>query len=120
MDKNIDNKSTPKETIERNPKDTKKVTNKTINEENNDDSMSSEQENKYKEQISQLQKELELEKEKSQAKQIDPNLIKQLKNEINNKNKEIKKYANINTKQRDQLEHLSQEIDIKLISSSSL
>ena len=114
MDKNIDNKSTPKETIERNPKDTKKVTNKTINEENNDDSMSSEQENKYKEQISQLQKELELEKEKSQAKQIDPNLIKQLKNEINNKNKEIKKYANINTKQRDQLEHLSQEIDIKL------
>ena len=114
MDKDIDNKSTPKESNERNPKETKKVTNKTINEENNDDSMSSEQENKYKEQISQLQKELELEKEKSQAKQIDPNLIKQLKDEINNKNKEIKKYANINTKQRDQLEHLSQEIDIKL------
>ena len=114
MDKDIDNTSTPKESNERNPKDTKKVTNKTINEENNDDSMSSEQENKYKEQISQLQKELELEKEKSQAKQIDPNLIKQLKDEINNKNKEIKKYANINTKQRDQLEHLSQEIDIKL------
>ena len=114
MDKDIDNKSTPKESNERNPKETKKVTNKTINEENNDDSMSSEQENKYKEQISQLQKELELEKEKSQAKQIDPNLIKQLKDEINNKNKEIKKYANINTKQRDELEHLSQEIDIKL------
>ena len=114
MDKNKDDKSTPKESNERNTNDTKKVTNETINEEMNDDSMSSEQENKYKEQISQLQKELELEKEKAQAKQIDPNLIKQLKNEINNKNKEIKKYANINTKQRDQLEQLSQQIDIKL------
>ena len=33
---------------------------------------------------------------------------------IHAKNKEIKKYANINTKQREQLEQLSQEIDNKL------
>ena len=87
---------------------------KTIPEQNNEDSMTLEQENQFKEKIAQLQKELEIEKEKAQARQIDPNVITSLKNEINAKNKEIKKYANINTKQRDQLEQLSQEIDNKL------
>ena len=87
---------------------------KTIPEQNNEDSMTLEQENQFKEKIAQLQKELEIEKEKAQARQIDPSVITSLKNEINAKNKEIKKYANINTKQRDQLEQLSQEIDNKL------
>ena len=87
---------------------------KTIPEQNNEDSMTLEQENQFKEKIAQLQKELEIEKEKAQARQIDPSVITSLKNEINVKNKEIKKYANINTKQRDQLEQLSQEIDNKL------
>ena len=87
---------------------------KTIPEQNNEDSMTLEQENQFKEKIAQLQKELEIEKEKAQARQIDPSVITSLKNEINVKNKEIKKYANINTKQRDQLEQLSKEIDNKL------
>ena len=87
---------------------------KTIPEQNNEDSMTLEQENQFKEKIAQLQKELEIEKEKAQARQIDPSVITSLKNEINAKNKEIIKYANINTKQRDQLEQLSQEIDNKL------
>ena len=76
--------------------------------------MTIEEENEYKNRISQLQKELEKEKEKAQSKQNDPNVLVNLKNEINAKNKEIKKYAIINTKQRDQLEKLSQEIDQKL------
>ena len=85
----------------------------TIVKESND-SMTIEQENEFKKRISQLQKDLEKEKEKAQSKQNDPNVILNLKNEINSKNKEIKKYAIINTKQRDQLEKLSQEIDEKL------
>ena len=44
----------------------------------------------------------------------DSNEIINLKNEIEAKNKKIKKYAVINTKQREQLEKLSQEIDEKL------
>ena len=114
MDKNSDNKSKSKVSNDKLRK-IKTGTNNTIRELNNeDDSLTMEQENQYKEQITQLQKELEIEKEKSQSKQIDPSLISSLKNEIANKNKEIKKYANINTKQRDQLEQLSQEIDNKL------
>ena len=114
MDKNSDSKSKSKVSNDKLRK-IKAGTNNTIRELNNeDDSLTMEQENKYKEQITQLQKELEIEKEKSQSKQIDPSLISSLKNEIANKNKEIKKYANINTKQRDQLEQLSQEIDNKL------
>ena len=114
MDKNNDNKSKSKVSNDKLRK-IKAGTNNTIRELNNeDDSLTMEQENQYKEQITQLQKELEIEKEKSQSKQIDPSLISSLKNEIANKNKEIKKYANINTKQRDQLEQLSQEIDNKL------
>ena len=114
MDKNSDNKSKSKVSNDKLRK-IKAGTNNTIRELNNeDDSLTMEQENQYKEQITQLQKELEIEKEKSQSKQIDPSLISSLKNEIANKNKEIKKYANINTKQRDQLEQLSQEIDNKL------
>ena len=114
MDKNSDNKSKSKVSNDKLRK-IKTGTNNTIRELNNeDDSLTIEQENQYKEQITQLQKELEIEKEKSQSKQIDPSLISSLKNEIANKNKEIKKYANINTKQRDQLEQLSQEIDNKL------
>ena len=114
MDKNNDNKSKSKVSNDKLRK-IKAGTNNTIREQNNeDDSLTMEQENQYKEQITQLQKELEIEKEKSQSKQIDPSLISSLKNEIANKNKEIKKYANINTKQRDQLEQLSQEIDNKL------
>ena len=114
MDKNNDNKSKSKVSNDKLRK-IKTGTNNTIRELNNeDDSLTMEQENQYKEQITQLQKELEIEKEKSQSKQIDPSLISSLKNEIANKNKEIKKYANINTKQRDQLEQLSQEIDNKL------
>ncbi len=77
-------------------------------------SMTLEEENEYKNKIAQLQKDLEKEREKAQSKQNDPNEIINLKNEINLKNKEIKKYAIINTKQRDQLEKLSQEIDEKL------
>ena len=114
MDKNSDSKSKSKVSNDKLRK-IKTGTNNTIRELNNeDDSLTMEQENQYKEQITQLQKELEIEKEKSQSKQIDPSLISSLKNEIANKNKEIKKYANINTKQRDQLEQLSQEIDNKL------
>ena len=114
MDKNSDSKSKSKVSNDKLRK-IKERTNNTIRELNNeDDSLTMEQENQYKEQITQLQKELEIEKEKSQSKQIDSSLISSLKNEIANKNKEIKKYANINTKQRDQLEQLSQEIDNKL------
>ena len=114
MDKNSDNKSKSKVSNDKLRK-IKAGTNNTIRELNNeDDSLTMEQENQYKEQITQLQKELEIEKEKSQSKQIDPSLISSLKNEIANKNKEIKKYAKMNTKQRDQLEQLSQEIDNKL------
>ena len=114
MDKNSDSKSKSKVSNDKLRK-IKTGTNNTIREQNNeDDSLTMEQENLYKEQITQLQKELEIEKEKSQSKQIDSSLISSLKNEIANKNKEIKKYANINTKQRDQLEQLSQEIDNKL------
>ena len=114
MDKNSDSKSKSKVSNNKLRK-IKTGTNNTIREQNNeDDSLTMEQENQYKEQITQLQKELEIEKEKSQSKQIDSSLISSLKNEIANKNKEIKKYANINTKQRDQLEQLSQEIDNKL------
>ena len=114
MDKNSDSKSKSKVSNNKLRK-IKAGTNNTIREQNNeDDSLTMEQENQYKEQITQLQKELEIEKEKSQSKQIDSSLISSLKNEIANKNKEIKKYANINTKQRDQLEQLSQEIDNKL------
>ena len=114
MDKNSDSKSKSKVSNDKLRK-IKAGTNNTIRELNNeDDSLTMEQENQYKEQITQLQKELEIEKEKSQSKQIDPSLISSLKNEIANKNKEIKKYANINTKQRDQLEQLSQEIDNKI------
>ena len=78
------------------------------------DEMTIEEENEYKNRISQLQKELEKEREKAQIKQNDPIIIINLKNEINAKNKEIKKYAIINTKQRDELEKLSQDIDEKL------
>ena len=114
MDKNSDSKSKSKVSNNKLRK-IKTGTNNTIREQNNeDDSLTMEQENQYKEQITQLQKELEIEKEKSQSKQIDSSLISSLKNEIANKNKEIKKYAKINTKQRDQLEQLSQEIDNKL------
>ena len=115
MDKNNDNKSKTKSSNDKIRKIAKIESNKTIREQKEeDDSLTLEQENQYKEQISQLQKELEIEKEKSQSKQIDPSVISSIKIEIANKNKEIKKYANINTKQRDQLEQLSQEIDNKL------
>ena len=115
MDKNNENKSKTKSSNDKIRKIAKIESNKTIREQKEeDDSLTLEQENKYKEQISQLQKELEIEKEKSQSKQIDPSVISSIKIEIANKNKEIKKYANINTKQRDQLEQLSQEIDNKL------
>ena len=77
------------------------------------DVMTPEEENEYKNKIAQLQKDLEIEREKAQIKQKEPNIIENLKNEINSKNKEIKKYATINTKQREQLEKLSQEIDTK-------
>lgn len=78
------------------------------------DVMTPEEENEYKNKIAQLQKDLEIEREKAQIKQNEPNVIENLKNEINSKNKEIKKYAAINTRQREQLEKLSQEIDTKL------
>ena len=110
----MENNTKSKITNEKSSKSLKQDSQKTIQEQNNEDSMTLEQENQYKERILQLQKELELEKEKAQAKQIDPSVIASLKKEITAKNKEIKKYANINTKQRDQLEQLSQEIDNKL------
>ena len=110
----MNNKSKTKQSNDKSSKNITQDQNKVIQEQDNDDSMTLEQENQYKEKISKLQKELELEKEKSQARQIDPNMLLSLKNEISTKDKEIKKYANINTKQRDQLEQLSQEIDNKL------
>ena len=110
----MENNTKSKITNEKSSKSLKQDSQKTIQEQNNEDSMTLEQENQYKERILQLQKELELEKEKAQAKQIDPSVIASLKKEITAKNKEIKKYANINTKQREQLEQLSQEIDNKL------
>ena len=114
MDKNNDNKSKPKASNDKLKNMAKVESNKAIKEQNEEESLTVEQENQYKEKISKLQKELEIEKEKSHARQVDPSLIASIKNEIAIKNKEIKKYANINTKQRDQLEQLSQEIDIKL------
>ena len=114
MDKNNDNKSKLKASNDKLKNMAKIVSNKAIKEQNEEESLTIEQENQYKEKISKLQKELEIEKEKSHARQVDPSLIASIKNEIAIKNKEIKKYANINTKQRDQLEQLSQEIDIKL------
>ena len=114
MEKNESNKSKIKPSIEHSSKSIKHTTKKSNPEANKDDSMTEEQENQYKERIIQLQKELEEERKKIQEKQLDPNAIITLKNEINSKNKEIKKYANNNTKQRDQLEQLSQEIDNKL------
>ena len=114
MEKNESNKSKIKPSIEHSSKSIKHSTKKSNPEANKDDSMTEEQENQYKERIIQLQKELEEERKKIQEKQLDPNAIITLKNEINSKNKEIKRYANNNTKQRDQLEQLSQEIDNKL------
>ena len=114
MEKNESNKSKIKPSIEHSSKSIKHTTKKSNPEANKDDSMTEEQENQYKERIIQLQKELEEERKKIQEKQLDPNAIITLKNEINSKNKEIKRYANNNTKQRDQLEQLSQEIDNKL------
>ena len=115
MDKNSENKNKSKSSNDKLRNISKIRSNNTIREQKEEeDSLTLEQENQYKEQISQLQKELEIEKEKSQSKQIDPSVISSIKIEIANKNKEIRKYANINTKQRDQLEQLSQEIDNKL------
>ena len=74
--------------------------------------MSQEEENEYKAKIAQLQQELEKEREK--AKMSDQNIIEDLKKEISLKDKEIKKYAIINTKQRDELEKLSKEMDDRL------
>jgi chromosome segregation ATPase len=110
----MENKLKSKPSKESTSKNVKPDSQSPIPEQNDNESMTLEQENQYKEKILQLQKELEIEKEKTAAKQIDPSVIATLKNEINAKNKEIKKYANINTKQRDQLEQLSQEIDNKL------
>ena len=111
----MENKLKSKPSKESTSKNVKPDSQSPIPEQNDNESMTLEQENQYKEKILQLQKELEIEKEKTAAKQIDPSVIATLKNEINAKNKEIKKYANINTKQRDQLEQLSQEIDKKAI-----
>ena len=117
MDKYNNNKSRSKFASNKNqPKRDSKTINssgKSLQKELND-SMTIEQENEYKDRIIQLQKELEKEREKSKVKQNDPNLLENLRTKINSKNKEIKKYATINTKQRDQLEKLSQEIDEKL------
>ena len=117
MDKYNNNKSRSKFASNKNqPKRDSKTINssgKYLQKELND-SMTIEQENEYKDRIIQLQKELEKEREKSKVKQNDPNLLENLRTKINSKNKEIKKYATINTKQRDQLEKLSQEIDEKL------
>ena len=91
MDKNNENKSKTKSSNDKLRKIAKIESNKTIREQKEeDDSLTLEQENQYKEQISQLQKELEIEKEKSQSKQIDPSVISSIKIEIANKNKEIK------------------------------
>ena len=110
----MENKSKTKPSNEKSAKSNKSEKQNLLQEQNDDDLMTLEQENQFKEKILQLQKELEIEKEKVQARQIDPSVIESLKNEIIAKNKEIKKYANINTKQREQLEQLSQEIDNKL------
>ena len=120
MDKNNNNKFKSKFGANPASKQTKQDSNsinasrKSLKKVSNDDSLTLEQENEYKNRIIQLQKELEKEREKSQVKQNDPNVLENLRVEINSKNKEIKKYATINTKQRDQLEKLSQEIDEKL------
>ena len=119
MDKNNSNKSKSKfvsnQSSKKNKEEPKTIITsaKPVQKESNDE-MTIEEENEYKNRIAQLQKDLEKEREKAQSKQNDPNVIINLKNEINAKNKEIKKYAIINTKQRDQLEKLSQEIDQKL------
>ena len=117
MDKN-NNKSQSKfanQSSKINKQDSKSIiaSDKSLPKDSNDE-MTIEQEKEYKNRISQLQKELEKEREKAQIKQNDPIIIINLKNEINAKNKEIKKYAIINTKQRDELEKLSQDIDEKL------
>ena len=117
MDKNNNNKSKSKfnQSSQKVKNDSKsKITSEKSTPKESNVSMTLEEENEYKNKISQLQKDLEKEKAKAQSKQNDPNEIIKLKNEIEAKNKEIKKYAIINTKQRDQLEKLSQEIDEKL------
>ena len=83
-------------------------------EKENNKTLSSSKEKEYEEKISQLEKELQKEREKSQSKQNDPNVLANLQKEIDEKNQEIKNYVTINTKQRDQLETLSHEIDYKL------
>ena len=117
MDKNNNNKSKSKfnQSSQKIKNDSKsKITSEKSTPKESNVSMTLEEENEYKNKISQLQKDLEKEKAKAQSKQNDPNELIKLKNEIEAKNKEIKKYAIINTKQRDQLEKLSQEIDEKL------
>ena len=117
MDKNNNNKSKSKfnQSSQKVKNDSKsKIASEKSTPKESNVSMTLEEENEYKNKISQLQKDLEKEKAKAQSKQNDPNEIIKLKNEIEAKNKEIKKYAIINTKQRDQLEKLSQEIDEKL------
>ena len=83
-------------------------------EEDNNKTMTIEEENEYKNKIAQLNKDLEKERKKVQKIQNDPNVILKLKKEINTKNKEIKKFAIINTNQRNELEQLSKELDNKL------
>jgi len=117
MDKN-NNKSQSKfanQSSKINKQDSKSIiaSDKSLPKDSND-KMTIEQEKEYKNRISQLQKDLKKEREKDITKQNDPNLIIKLKNEINSINKEIKKNAIISSKQRDELEKLSQEIDDKL------
>ena len=92
----------------------KKDSQNASSEKENSKTLSSSKEKEYEEKISQLEKELQKEREKSQSKQNDPNILANLKKEIDEKNQEIKNYVTINTKQRDQLETLSHEIDYKL------
>ena len=117
MDKN-NNKSQSKfanQSSKINKQDSKSIiaSDKSLPKDSNDE-MTIEQEKEYKNRISQLQKDLKKEREKDITKQNDPNLIIKLKNEINSINKEIKKNAIISSKQRDELEKLSQDIDEKL------
>lgn len=70
----------------------------------------------YKERIKQLEEELHEEKNKAIERQkLSPeDILNNIRNEIKSKDREINKYISSNTKQRQELEKLSKDIDKKL------
>ena len=70
----------------------------------------------YKEKIKQLEDELHIERNKATEKQkiSSEDIVNGIKKELKQKENDINKYITLNTKQRNELERLSKEIDKKL------